>query len=729
MNLEFNKLLVGGEVYMNYDEAIIKQMLDRFTPENSLIVVGSGSFDIAEIIQKVSFKDKSKEPNFKFMQTEDLYDDFMEYMEVDDLKKLKGDKESQEKKGRLKNPHRFAVKKPEINEKMYTDPLFLEANLNQHKRKATRGEQDVFDNLYGRKLNKYEENMKIYYTLTNLDAGSKQNMTRYLNNPKDILPDNLEVYSYNRFIPDDLNLVSETCVFKNPKNIRKYQQRILRENNFTSPINSLITNHYKLFGNHIDADCFDKELDQDHSKPIPDLIKQDDHTEIWLKTDRSYLLPFTLIDIQFFYPQAKSCIYENMILKSMAMKINDIVANFIDAKDLGYQIGVSPSPYGLNLDIYGFSDKIGKIVNMMQDQINQITFNETDFENAKTLLFAESFLDMVNVLEPIEQAQRILKQILDQTKSPDFSDISNILSLSYENFTQTYNSFKSSMKLRGSIYGNILRPEALSLANVLSSFLSPFSNTSSNCQISNKVASLEAPSSKSLVYRTSNSNSEDTNNAIVNYYQISGLEKLNEAKMQSFLGLFNSQSFEYLRTQRQLGYVVFANPVKARDVAGVGIFVEGSAKNPLEMDEEIEGFLGYFADYLKNVDQSIFDTELESGIENYTKTTFAEKGFSYWTKIVEGKYWSEKRVVESIDKKDILDFYDKVFRTEQRKISIQVFANKNDNRALEILNNGVTLNKEKSYGGKKEEIVDSFTDFGNMTKIEMADRRMAFYGQ
>lgn len=729
MNLDFNKILVGGEVYMNYDEKIIQQMLDSFIPENSLIVVGSGYFDIADIIQKVSFKDQSKGPNFKFIQTEDLYNDFMEYMEIDDLKRLKSDKDNQEKKGKLKKTHRFAVKKPEINEKMYADPLFLEANLNQHKRKATRSEQDVFDNLYGKKLNKYEENMKIYYTLTNLDEGSKQNMTKYLNNPKDILPDNIEVYSYNRFIPDDLNLVSETCVFKSNQNKRKYQQRILRENNFTSPINSLITNHYKLFGSPLDADCFDKELNQDHNKPIPDLIKQDNNTEIWLKTDRSYLLPFTLIDIQFFYPQAKSCIYENMILKLLAMKIGDITTDFIDAKDLGYQIGVNPSPYGLNLDIYGFSDKIGKIVNMMQEQINQIALNETDFENAKTLLFAESFIDMVNVLEPIELAQKILKQILDQTKSVDFSDVSNLLSLSYENFTQTYNNFKSSVKIRGSIYGNILRPDALSLANKISSFLSPYSNTSSDCQLNNKVTTLEAPSSKSLVYRAANPNSEDTNNAIVNYYQIAGFEKLNEAKIQSFLGLFNSQSFEYLRTQRQLGYVVFANPVKARDVIGIGVFVEGSAKNPLAMDEEIEGFLSYFADYLKNADQSSLDAELDSGIENYTKTTFAEKGFSYWTKIVEGKYWNENGVPPSIDKKDIIDFYDKVFRTEQRKISIQIFANKNDNSTLDILNNGITLDKEKSYGERKEEIVRSVDDFGNMTKIEMIDRRMAFYGQ
>jgi secreted Zn-dependent insulinase-like peptidase len=55
--------------------------------------------------------------------------------------------------------------------------------------------------------------------------------------------------------------------------------------------------------------------------------------------------------------------------------------------------------------------------------------------------------------------------------------------------------------------------------------------------------------------------------------------------------MMNSDAFTYLRTQKQLGYIVWAGKVDVGDVLHFFVLVQGSKELPNAVDKDIESFL------------------------------------------------------------------------------------------------------------------------------------------
>lgn len=58
--------------------------------------------------------------------------------------------------------------------------------------------------------------------------------------------------------------------------------------------------------------------------------------------------------------------------------------------------------------------------------------------------------------------------------------------------------------------------------------------------------------------------------------------------------IFNSQAFNYLRTDLQLGYVATAKFMPLECLDGAAILVQGSAQSPYKVNQHIEDFLKVF---------------------------------------------------------------------------------------------------------------------------------------
>ena len=81
--------------------------------------------------------------------------------------------------------------------------------------------------------------------------------------------------------------------------------------------------------------------------------------------------------------------------------------------------------------------------------------------------------------------------------------------------------------------------------------------------------------------------------------------------LQSIIG---KQAFSFLRTEHQLGYTVYANYISFENVDGIYICVQGSNKNPQEMDEKIELFLLSFMDYLKEKSEQEYKNAVQNAL-------------------------------------------------------------------------------------------------------------------
>jgi secreted Zn-dependent insulinase-like peptidase len=194
-------------------------------------------------------------------------------------------------------------------------------------------------------------------------------------------------------------------------------------------------------------------------------------------------------------------------------------------------------------------------------------------------------------------------------------------------------------------------------------------------------AVVEIPQKTAVIYKGNNTNMQDTNGLIVNYYQVGVRNYTIFSSLVLLRGLLNEDAFSYLRTQKQLGYVVFASIEAFGMIDGVSFTIEGSQAPPHEMDREIETFLGIFDQKLRNMTKASFKALQRNVAMLLTEKDqkLSDKTQRYWKRIVQGDLRFDvmeelKTHILELKQKDVISIYNHIFREQARKLSIQVYS-------------------------------------------------------
>lgn len=753
MGQDLKNLYVSGQVYMKYDEKVMKYWLSKLQPSNALFVIGSGDFQFGESVEKIAFKRTG--PNFKqnnklVEKQWEVYDDFMKeiHEDIGNYRLKTGERrktEIHQNETKLTKSLRESL----LEKKGFKGLIDKRKNnlcrrQSHNKRSALASFQGQSNDtnpfttwLYTKKLNKFDEQMMIYYRSEQVDALQLLQFSSYISNFESILPNDLMIYESNPYIPNDLSLVDNQCVASIPlPQAQKFEQRLLTVTNFTDPINSLIHEHLKGESgdnnSKINGTCFDSELTKDKEFTLPDTLMQNSSVEAWVKTSREFSLPQVQISMLFHYP---NCGFESFMLDLFTGKLKVVLdSQLIDARILGYSIDINKDAIGMNVRITGFHDKIEDIVRLFSENLQNLTIEEQDYESIRMLYLLQDAMGMNSQSvgpqdEVIQQAEIILKLALTSSDS-SVTYGSYLQNADYGFFMRSVNTFKKEAKLKVLFFGNILENDAQSLLKILDrSFTFQNDNTSTlnlSCIFYNNQKLLKVPEDVGLVYRTKNLNPDDSNHAIINYYQYGALDRQAELKTKAFAQTFNLKAFDYLRTANQLGYVVIAQPIILNKVLGIAVFIQGSKKSPYEMDGLIEDFLRYFEDYLYNMDEANMKQELENieyEVFERRNIGFFDKSDAYWSEIYEGDYNFAKNEVremlKGLNKGAIMQFYLDLMKNKQRKLSIQVYGGN------ETMTND-TMSTDRNYAGKGEKLIDGFN---GLDLISIVDNKLKFYKQ
>ena len=761
IGVDLQDIYVSGQVYMKYNSDIMKYWLSQLQPTNALYVIGSNDFQINNQVEKIAFK--KKEPYFRESNNTnnnqwEIYDDFIQEVSSSIYRLKTPSSEPKTNKINLENSNKVdnrvanLIKQKLSNKQMSTKlRRFIEKNSlckpkknnkDLLKKQSTDDNNSTFSTwLYSQKLNKLDDVMKIYYRIENVDPNQLLTFSAAISNYLTLAPQDLQIYQQNNFIPNDLSIIDDQCVdTKITNSAQLYQQRTLSMRNFTEPIDYLIKNHKNNNGNSnssfINSTCFDEELQKDHEFKTPDLISQTNQIEVWLKRSREFGLPQGKINLLFFYP---SCGLESFVLELLAGKLSILMNNdLINAKILGYDLDISNEPIGLKVTFQGFHDKLPDFVRSFVDKLKNTTFEESEYNAVKMLYFLQDLMGSSGIQpmdqaegQPLEQAEYILKYALHGPNKASYSEY--LKNSDYNAVLRTLNTFKQSTKLKALFFGNILQNDVNNMMSLLQNnfpFLDENTlNYTRTCVYDNNEHTTKIPDDVTLVYRAQNTNLDDSNHAIINYYQYGLKDPLAQLKLRAFSSTFNLKAFDFLRQSNQLGYVVFSQTLTLGGVLGLAVFVQGSKKNPLEMDGLIEDFLGNFADYFSTKPEEEINQEfinMDYDIFQKKNKDFYAKSDAYWKEIFEGNYNFEKveikRLLYGLTKNDILEFYSNLVKKNQRKLSVQIWGN-NANTGNSLRNNE-TLSSSRNNAGKTQKIIN---DFSNLEKYTMNDNKLTFY--
>lgn len=186
----------------------------------------------------------------------------------------------------------------------------------------------------------------------------------------------------------------------------------------------------------------------------------------------------------------------------------------------------------------------------------------------------------VDTLQPYQVGFELLHRLIIKGYISQWERGNSLAAISEGEFLKALSTLMDNSSLQVLAVGNLTPDDAKQLSEIATSLYDYGDVEFSGPQ----VAMIDKPSSYVAAGGLNN-------NAIINYYQFGQYKPGAWAPVLLLSKILSDAGFTVLRTEQQLGYIVFANGSRDLGDMGVYLLVQGSYKNPREMNDAIKDFL------------------------------------------------------------------------------------------------------------------------------------------
>ena len=152
--------------------------------------------------------------------------------------------------------------------------------------------------------------------------------------------------------------------------------------------------------------------------------------------------------------------------------------------------------------------------------------------------------------------------------------------------------------------------------------------------------------------------------ALAVYLQGRGRGFPERAKVALLAQTMGNRFFHELRTEREIGYTVFASPMPLLDVPGLALVVQSPSTPPDEIHRQVDAFLGRFGAALREMPRAVFERHraaLESAFLE-ADTRLDERTARYWNDLHLEHYTFDRRerlaeAVRAVTRDDLVETY------------------------------------------------------------------------
>jgi insulysin len=317
------------------------------------------------------------------------------------------------------------------------------------------------------------------------------------------------------------------------------------------------------------------------------------------------------------------------------------------------------------------------------------------------------------VAQPYQHAMYAADLCLEQPKWHFRSQMECIKELNRDDLIRFSKQIFARMHLEVLVHGNVTAQEAKDMAQILLDGWKP-----SRPLTLPEMRVIQLPQQKQYaetIFRMLGWNEPDSNSVVANIYQIGEMETRENATLSVLGQLVREPAFNQLRTEEQMGYIVFSQVKTIGDnIKGLLLLVQGDTYDPIHMDERIEIFLDNFRDKVVAMPDEDFKDNIAAVCQTLLekKKNLIEESSGYWS-VISNQTYRFRRLQEiaeqaqTVSKTDVLCLFDRyVLRTSphRRRLSVQVFGCNHRDR--------IHVNKEKDHAnGKKILWIDDPVEF------------------
>jgi len=425
-----------------------------------------------------------------------------------------------------------------------------------------------------------------------------------------------------------------------------------------------------------------KAKPEDELSDVPEMLLDNNLFRVWFKQDKKFCLPKACINIEFSSPitsiHPRHCALGDIYLHLLKDSLTEFT---YDAELAGISYRTDLHFHGIHLKIKGYNSKQIVLLRKIVERMVTLELTEDRFNVVKERIKRD--LKNFEAAQPHSHAMFYMSYLLSEHAWEKSEILDALTDISLEKLRQFLPDFLGQMYIECLIAGNVTKEEAMGIVNMVENMMKDNAKTKPLLPIQ-RIRSREIQLPDGACYVFQRKHAVQSNSSIEIYFQTEMQCTRSNVLLELFAQMISDKCFDQLRTQEQLGYVVFSGIRRANSVQGLRFIIQ-SEKDPKILDERIEAFLKTTKEMIENFSEKEFENHVNALIMKKLEEPkkLVDECRKYWQEIMSKQYNFRRPTIEAdelrkIKKGDILRFYESLLSSSaphRHKISVYILGN------------------------------------------------------
>ena len=367
------------------------------------------------------------------------------------------------------------------------------------------------------------------------------------------------------------------------------------------------------------------------AQEIPTTLIDEDGLRLWYYPEQEFRLPKAKVFLNLHNQGVADNAKDRIIAQLFSHSVNELISSYTyPAYVAGLNYQLHASGRGLELSMSGYHDKLHILLEKIVETMASLTtdnVSEEEFQRYKAQL--KRRLENQLKAKPYE---RTISELRRWLRNPSFSQqemIAALETVTLKDVLAFNQRLKTSLYVDGYVHGTLEPEAAKAISEVLKKAYQPNGNRIAPAKISkvpnnNFVQSIEQ---------------QHPDSAMTLYIQGQQFDEMTSDKARAHYALLaqiiSSPYYQWLRTEKKLGYIVSASPFPQNAVPGLVFIVQSPTASSREILAESELFFADFKNQIKDLTAEEFEEHRQGLISRLVskKKNMAEKVGHFWHNI------------------------------------------------------------------------------------------------
>ncbi len=366
---------------------------------------------------------------------------------------------------------------------------------------------------------------------------------------------------------------------------------------------------------------------------------------LWHLLDSTFNVPKADLYFTLLSPVAREGAAATAGLNLYAEMVSDeLNQTLYDAGMAGLNARIYAHQRGISVRTSGFNDKIDLLSTLIAETLRSPTLSPSRFE--RVLQAYKEQLKNAEKDKPYNQLFRVgYEQLMHDPSLRELQKVANNYSL--EQLSALIERLFQSAELRVMSHGNLVADEALDISNSMIEAMLPINTATVAPQVDIRRLT-PGENIQSIL------NIDHNDSAVLLYLQAQDQSLNNRASTALLNEILSAPFYTQLRTEQQLGYIVFATPMSLRQMPGIALVVQSPNASPDIIQQRMNDFLENFKQQINDMsDEQIlqFKRSLNARI-NAQDRQLQDRSNRLWREIDldETEFNTQKKLTEAINR-------------------------------------------------------------------------------